>query len=326
MIRALALTGPTASGKTALSLDIAENLGCEIVSLDSMQIYKGMDIGTAKATESEKERVPHHMIDVISPRELYNTESYRRDALTAARDITARGKLPLFVGGTGLYIDTLMRAAPESPESDAEISSRLMKEGDSEEGRERLYARLSEIDPESASKTHANNLRRVVRALEIYELTGKTKSYFDRLSREGAPDIAIEMITLDFHDRENLYRRVDGRVDMMIEEGLVDEVRALYESGELVPGTTAASAIGYKELLAYISGEGSLEDACDAIKLATRRYAKRQLTWFRHNKDAHRLFADTDEGEMKSYTQLSREALTLAKELSSKLSREFLQE
>lgn len=315
MIKALSITGPTASGKTALSLSVAERFDCEIISLDSMQIYKGMDIGTAKATESERGRVPHHMLDVISPRECYNTECYRRDALLAARDIVERGKLPLFVGGTGLYIDTLMRATPKSPESDSVISSRLMAEGESEEGRARLYARLTEIDPESAEKTHANNLRRVVRALEIYELTGKTKSYFDRMSREGEPDVSGEMITLDFHDRENLYGRVEKRVDIMIKEGLIDEVRDLYSRGELVPGTTAASAIGYKELLSYIEGTASLLDACRDIKLATRRYAKRQLTWFRHNKDAHRLFIDTEDGRMKSEDELVSEVLILAEKL-----------
>lgn len=319
MIKALALTGPTASGKTALSLDIAERVGCEIVSLDSMQIYRGMDIGTAKATPDERKRVPHHMIDVVSPLECYNTENYRTDAMAAAEGIIKRGKIPLFVGGTGLYIDSLMRAAPTSPGTDPEISARLMREGESDEGKDRLFARLSEIDPESAEKMHKNNLRRVVRALEIYEITGKTKSYFDSVSRSGMPDVVSEMITLDFHNRENLYERVNKRVDIMLGEGLLDEVSGLISAGLLKPGTTAASAIGYKELISYFEGTSTLDAAAEEIKLATRRYAKRQLTWFRHNEHAHRIYIDGEDGRMRSYSDILDEALTLLDDLVNKI-------
>ena len=312
VIRALAITGPTASGKTAVSLAVAEALGAEIISCDSMQIYKGMDIGTAKATSDEVARVPHHLIDIISPSEQYSAEDYRRDALIAAEAITKRGRLPLFVGGTGLYIDTLMRAAGAgSPPSDATVRERLT--GFAEKmGADALWQRLAEVDPESAEKTHKNNLRRVVRALEIYEVSGRTKSYYDALSREAEPDFDVFMITLDFHDRENLYKRVNERVDAMIKEGLLSEVEALWRDGLLKPEYTSAQAIGYKEIIDHLEDRCSLAEAVEAIKLSTRRYAKRQLTWFRHEKDAAVVYVDRENGEMKSADELIREVVGLA--------------
>lgn len=316
MIRALALTGPTASGKTALSLAIAEEVGCEIISCDSMQVYKGMDIGTAKATAAERVAVPHHLIDFLSPDEQYSVERYRAEAIKCAEEITSRGKIPLFVGGTGLYIDAVMRPqSNDSPKSSPEIRERLMAEAESEEGRDRLHARLSEIDPTSAEAIHKNNVKRLVRALEIYEMTGKPKSYFDAKTRDAASDISVGMITLDFHNRENLYLRVDKRVDVMIAEGLVGEARSLYESGFLKTDSTAAQAIGYKELLPYINGERTLSEVADEIKLSSRRYAKRQLTWFRHEADARRLFIDSEDGRMKDFSEIKNEALLLASEL-----------
>ena len=313
---ALALTGPTASGKTALSLSLAEKLGCEIISLDSMQIYKHMDIGTAKATEDERARVPHHMIDFLSPSESYSAEDYRADAMRVLADVESRGRLPLFVGGTGLYMDTVIRGTElSSPPSSEELRERLLESAVTDEEREALWQRLLEIDPESANKTHKNNVRRVVRALEIYELTGKTKTYFDELSRTVTPDLEVGMITLDFHNRDNLYSRVDMRVDQMIDEGLLDEVKSLYDSGILVENTTAAQAIGYKEIKLYLDGECSLDEAVELLKLSTRRYAKRQLTWFRHNKDAKRLYIDREDGAMKSKDELLTELYAMAHEL-----------
>lgn len=313
---ALALTGPTASGKTALSLSLAEKLGCEIISLDSMQIYKHMDIGTAKATADERARVPHHMIDFLSPSDSYSAEDYRADAMRVLADIESRGRLPLFVGGTGLYMDTVIRGNElSSPPSSEELRERLLKSAVTDEEREALWQRLLEVDPESANKTHKNNVRRVVRALEIYELTGKTKTYFDELSKAATPDLEVGMITLDFHDRDNLYSRVDLRVDQMIEEGLLDEVKSLYDSGILVENNTAAQAIGYKEIKLYLDGEYSLEEAVELLKLSTRRYAKRQLTWFRHNKDAKRLYIDREDGVMKSKDELLTELYAMAHEL-----------
>lgn len=312
MIRAIAITGPTASGKTAISLALATALGAEIISSDSMQIYRGMDIGTAKATAEERAVAPHHLLDIIGPSEIYSAEDYRRDALLAASDIHSRGKIPLFVGGTGLYIDTVMRgAAAASPPSDPVLRERLMKEAE-EGGAARLWQRLFEVDPESAEKTHENNVRRVVRALEIYELTGNTKSYYDRLSREAASDISMLMITLDFHNRDTLYRRVDARVDAMMAEGLLQEVSVLYRDGLLKSEYTAAQAIGYKELVAYLEGKATLAEAVNMIKLSSRRYAKRQLTWFRHEKDAVRVFVDGEDGNIKNKDELIREVVRIA--------------
>ena len=313
---ALAITGPTASGKTALSLALAEHLGCEIISIDSMQIYKHMDIGTAKATAEERARAPHHMIDFLSPKDSYSAEDYRADAMRVLADIESRGKLPLFVGGTGLYMDTVMRGAElASPPSSEELKARLLASAVTDEEREALWQRLREVDPESAEKTHKNNVRRVVRALEIYELTGKTKTYFDELTKKARPDVDVGMITLDFHNRDNLYSRVDLRVDMMMDEGLLDEVRALYEGGILVKGTTAAQAIGYKEIISYLDGECSLEESIELLKLSSRRYAKRQLTWFRHNEGAKRLYIDREDGKMKEKDELIAELYAMADEL-----------
>lgn len=313
MIKAIALTGPTASGKTALSLALAEHIGAEIISCDSMQIYKQMDIGTAKATEAEKAIAPHHLIDIVMPCEQYSAEDYRSDALAAAKDIIERGRTPLFVGGTGLYIDTLMRAQGEgSPPSDPAVRAALTEYAE-KNGAEALWQRLAAVDPVSAEKTHMNNLRRVVRALEIYEVSGKPKSYFDELSRRVTPDAGIFMITLDFHDRENLYSRVNERVDAMMTEGLLEEVSTLYAAGLLKPEYTSAQAIGYKEIISYLEGRCTLDEAVEQIKLSTRRYAKRQLTWFRHEADRHVLYIDREDGTMKNKDELIAELFVLAK-------------
>lgn len=313
---ALAITGPTASGKTALSLALAEKYNCEIISLDSMQIYRDMDIGTAKATAEERARIPHHLIDFLDPTENYSAEDYRADAMRALREIESRGRLPLFVGGTGLYMDTVIRgSSPASPPSSEQLREQLLSISNTDEEREALWQRLCSVDPDSANKTHKNNVRRVIRALEIYELTGKTKTYFDELSRTASPDVTVGMITLDFHNRDNLYSRVDLRVDQMMAEGLLDEVKALLDSGKLREDTTAAQAIGYKELISYLAGECTLEETVEYLKLSTRRYAKRQLTWFRHNEGARRLYIDREDGRMKTRDELTLELYALADEL-----------
>lgn len=313
---ALAITGPTASGKTSLSIALAERLNCEIISIDSMQIYKRMDIGTAKATAEERMRVPHHMIDFLSPGENYSAEDYRADAMRVLHDVESRGRLPLFVGGTGLYMDTVMRGAElNSPPSSEEIRKQLLTAVFTDGQKEALWQRLRDIDPESAAKIHKNNVRRVARAIEIYELTGKTKTYFDELSRAVNPEVNIGMITLDFHNRDNLYSRVDLRVDQMMEEGLLDEVRAIYSDGFLDKGSTAAQAIGYKEIIAHLDGECTLDEAVEQLKLSTRRYAKRQLTWFRHNTDAKRLYVDREDGSLKDKDELLGELFELADEI-----------
>ena len=306
MLFGIALTGPTASGKTKISIELAKRLGCEIISLDSMQIYKGMDIGTAKATEEEMENIPHHMLDVAEPSRDYSTELYREAAQSIARDITARGKTPLFAGGTGLYLDTLLRA----PQSDVPKSDENKRNAEySEEEKHSLWLKLFEIDPESAEKIHENNVRRVVRAIEIYESTGITKTEHDRLSRISPSDIKILHITLDFHDRDLLYRRIDSRVDIMVEKGLVDEVKGLYESDRLKDGTTASQAIGYKEIIEYLNGRVTLSSAIERIKLSSRRYAKRQLTWFRRG-EAIRVYIDTEDGRIRDVFEIVEEILS----------------
>ena len=314
MIFAPAITGPTASGKTALSLKLAEDFGFEIISADSMQIYRGMDIGTAKATAEERARVPHHLIDVVSPSEQFSTCDYREIAASAARDIVSRGKFPLFVGGTGLYLDSIIRAdtLKDAPESSREFREVIgIPESDCE--KTALWERLAKVDAESAAKIHPNNTRRVIRALEIYETTGIPKSELDRRSREKSSEFDILMITLDFHNRENLYRRIDARVDEMITDGLYGEVEALVKSGALTPDSTAGQAIGYKEMLRAVNGEITLLEAAEAIKLATRRYAKRQLTWFRHT-DAVRIMADRESGEMRGACELYAEIRPMIEE------------
>lgn len=311
MIKAFAIAGPTASGKTALSLSVAEHFGCEIICCDSMQIYKEMDVGTAKATAAERARVPHHVVDFLDPRENFSAEGYREAAMEAARDITVRGRIPLFVGGTGLYLDTLIRGTAEAPKADVGYRERMMRIAEGEGGIDTLWERLRNVDPESAAAIHKNNIKRVIRALEIYDATGVPKSELDRQTREVDPEMDICLLTLDVHDRENLYRRVDTRVDMMMEEGLLSEVTGLYERGMLQSETTAAQAIGYKEIVGYLEGKYALSEAVDSIKLASRRYAKRQLTWFRHERERHVLFIDREDGSMKDAAELLAEAIEI---------------
>ena len=312
MIHAIALTGPTASGKTALSLDIAEALGCEIISLDSMQIYKYMNIGTAKATDDERARVPHHMVDFLSPDEIFSAKAYKDMAMRCAEDITKRGKIPLFVGGTGLYLSTLVRPdCEEPPESNPEYR-RKIEETLTDEGKKiELHERLRQIDPRSAESVHYNNTRRVIRALEIFDATGKTKTYFDDLTKRKNEDLTLTHVTLDFYERDNLYRRVDTRVDKMLEEGLIPEIEDLLARGYLRPETTAAQAIGYKELIGALKGEKTLETATDELKQYSRNYAKRQLTWFRNTADKISVYVDTEDGAMRPYSDVLGECIKI---------------
>ena len=271
-----------------------------------MQIYKGMDIGTAKATKEEQSAVTHHCIDIVSPTEAFSTKAYRTVAMEAARDIVSRGKTPLFVGGTGLYLETLLRpeVTEEAPEASAEYHEAVLKTLNTEEDRIALWQRLEAVDPEAASAIHYNNTRRVIRALEIYDATGKTKTYFDMLTKAENTEISICHVTLDYHMRETLYARIDKRVDAMISEGLVEEARALINSGSLPPESTASQAIGYKEIAEVISCGAPLSSAIERIKQASRNYAKRQLTWFRHRENAIPLFCDTEEGDARSFSEI----------------------
>ncbi len=314
MIHALALTGPTASGKTALSLEIAKILGCEIISLDSMQIYKGMDIGTAKATKEEQESIPHHMIDILFPDTPFSTKAYRDIAIKIANDISSRGKIPLFVGGTGLYLSTILRPdCEEAPESDSEYRAKIEATLKTEEDKMLLWERLLKADPESASSVHYNNTRRVIRALEIYDKTGKTKTYFDSLTKAKNKDIEITHISLDFHSRELLYERIDERVDIMLNAGLIEEVEKLLSKGYLSCDTTAGQAIGYKEVVNALKSGIDPKEATETIKQASRNYAKRQLTWFRHTEDVNLVYADDENGKIKSQDSIIKECLLIFK-------------
>ena len=276
--RIIAIAGPTAVGKTALSILLANRLDGEIISCDSMQIYRGMDIGTAKPTKEEQSMARHHMIDVADPVCNYSCADYQAAASGILADILARGKTPVFCGGTGLYLESVLyEGAYSSPEADESLRAELWAKTAEEN-----HAALMAVDPESAAAIHMNNRKRVIRALEIYLLSGKTKTEWDRENTRGTLKEGAELYVLTASDREALYRRIDRRVDLMLESGLLDEVKAL----ALDPGTTAGQAIGYKELKSYFAGHCSLEEAVDKIKQASRNYAKRQLTWWERNPDA----------------------------------------
>lgn len=279
---ALAVVGPTASGKSALALALAERFCGEIVSCDSMQIYRGMDVGTAKPTAEEQKRVPHHMIDILDPDEAYSAADYGDAAAKVAEEILARGRLPIFCGGTGLYLSAALTGRHDgAPPSDPALRASLTERGNTDAGRRELYEELRRVDPESAAATHENNLRRMVRALEIYRLTGTPKSAFDRESRNRALRFDCLILGLTFSERGALYRRIERRVDEMMEAGLFSEAKTLWERGYLSAGTTAGQAIGYRQFLPCFEGKSTPEEAAEEIKTATRRYAKRQLTWFR---------------------------------------------
>ena len=279
----LVITGPTATGKTALGVELSKKLNGEVVSADSMQIYEYMDIGTAKVTPDETQGIPHHMVGTVSPFEDYSAARYVEDAAKCCDDILSRGKLPIIVGGTGLYIDSLLAGRTFAKRGDDGIRDRLSAEYDNLGG-ESLYERLKAADPEAAARLHSNDKKRIVRALEIFEATGIPMSEHDRLSREVPPRYDAVKIALTFENREDLYARIDKRVDLMFEAGLVKEVTKLLDMG-LTSKHTAMQAIGYKELVDAIQNGSSLTIAADKIKQESRRYAKRQLSWLRRDSE-----------------------------------------
>ncbi|MBP3605560.1 MAG: tRNA (adenosine(37)-N6)-dimethylallyltransferase MiaA [Clostridia bacterium] len=311
MIYAAAITGPTASGKTALSVRVAKALGATVLCADSMQIYKEMCIGTAKVTPEEMEGVPHLMLDVASVTEDFSVHSYKETAIPLAREIARGGHLPLFVGGTGLYLAAMTRGDEDTPGRSEEYMRRYEALAATEEGKEALHRRLSEIDPESAALIHKNNVRRVLRALEIYDTTGKTKTEHDRESRAAQGALSLLHISLDFHSRDLLYDRIDRRVKIMMREGLLGEAKSLYERGLLSTDTAAMGAIGYKEFLPYFRGECTLSEVEAAIALGTRRYAKRQQTWFRRLPDVKTVYMDDGAGRMRDPDAVFSEVMDL---------------
>ena len=281
----IAVVGPTASGKTAFAVEIAKRFDGEVISMDSMQIYKRLCIGTAKPSPEEMQGIKHHMIDVVEPDEPFNANDYASIARRTVNDIYLRGKMPVLCGGTGLYLNSLLYSYNMS-EASFDDSLRKQLYDDAEKyGADFLYAKLQKVDPVSAEQIHPNNVKRVVRALEIYMLTGKPKSEQVTAERERVFDALIFRMEWD---RDILYDRINRRVDVMLENGLEKEVRELISAGVLKlrgDASQAGQAIGYKEMLEYIDGKISYDDAVEKIKMNSRRYAKRQITWFKRTEN-----------------------------------------
>ena len=287
--RVIVVAGPTATSKTRLGIELAKRIGGEIVSADSMQVYRGMDIGTAKATPAERAEAVHHMLDVAEPWEDYSVSRYVQEASAVCDRLLAAGKTPILVGGTGLYIDSLLAGRDFSGRQEGdEALRRALCEDYDRLGGEAMRERLRAIDPERTEKLHPGDKRRIVRAIEVYTLTGKTISRHDAETRARPPRYDSLRFVLNYADRANLYARIDARVDAMLREGLFEEVEGLLAAG-LSPDCTAMQAIGYKETARALSGAISREEAAAQIKQNSRRYAKRQLTWFGRDALAHRI-------------------------------------
>lgn len=306
----IAIVGPTASGKSALALALAKEYGGEIISCDSMQVYKRMNIGTAKPSALEMSEVRHHLIDVREPTESFSCEDYVSLASSAIDLVSERGRLPIVCGGTGLYLDALLRGGNSAPSLDtSDIRAKLSLRAENE-GVFALYEELLRVDPESAAAIHPNNVKRVIRALEIYIASGEKKSELDKRSKELESPYDARVIYLNYLNRDILYRRIDSRVDSMIKEGLVEETRSLMSERAFELNRTASQAIGYKELFGFIEGRESLESAIETLKRATRRYAKRQITWFSAKDYILPLDADDDNG-LKTFEEIVNNAKKL---------------
>lgn len=291
--KVIVILGPTASGKTSFAIEIAKQCDGEIVSADSMQIYKGMDIATAKPSLKQLEAVPHHMVGFLDVKENFSVASYKKMATQCIDDIIKRGKTPLVVGGTGLYIDTLVNNTEFFEQEDNKAREVLEKKCE-EQGIEQLYKELEEIDPTTAKNLHLNDTKRIIRALEVYYCTGKTMTEQRENSHLNESKYDFCMIGLTAKNRQNIYSRIDERVDFMVLDGLIEEARQFFELNEV---GTVKQAIGYKELKDFFDGEITLDDAIFKLKMQTRRYAKRQLTWFRRNQDINWLYIDVLDSE-----------------------------
>lgn len=302
----IAVVGPTASGKTALSIDLALLFNGEIVSADSKQIYRHMTVGTAAPDEEEKRGVPHHLMQFLAPDALFSVAEYVDLAGKCIREINARGKLPVLTGGTGLYVSSLLDNITFFENKSDPALRKELEELAAEKGNEFVLDELRKVDPELAQTLHPNNLGRVIRGIEAYRLTGITMSEQQRLSRQNPSPYDCCVIGLNYRDRQKLYDRIDKRVHVMMEKGLLDEIRQLIAMGY---SSTAAQAIGYKEFFDYLEGKGSLEEAIAKVQMESRRYAKRQLTWFRRDERVNWLYID-DYGD---YNELKNAAVQLVK-------------
>ena len=291
MTKIICIAGPTASGKTALAVALAKELDAEVISCDSMQIYRGMDIGTAKPTQEEMEGVAHHMLDVADPSEDFSVSRYCEMADPILQDILRRGKTAIIASGTGLYMDALIRGNSFAPYPSTGMREKLEAQAD-EIGMEAMLENLRQIDPDAAAKLHTADRKRIIRALEVYHETGMTITEHNRMTQQIPPKYNPVWFGLEDADRAELYNRIDRRVDMMLEAGLAEEIQNLLATG-INPRCTAMQAIGYKEFVAAFQGEGTLEEAVASVKQASRHYAKRQLTWFRRNPNMHWLRRQT---------------------------------
>lgn len=289
--KVIVICGPTASGKTALSIELAKKIKGEIISADSMQIYKDMDIGTAKPTKEEMQGIQHYLLDYVSPEERYSVAQYKQDAKNAIKEILAKGKTPIIVGGTGLYVDSLIYEIEYNDiKLDEDYRKQLEKVAE-DEGLEKLYNMALDIDPEAMKKISKNDKKRIMRVLEIYKATGKTKTEQEVESRKKPIEYDYKVFAINW-DREILYERINKRVDIMMEQGLIDEVKNIIKKYKKTP--TAMQGLGYKEVVDYINNVYTKEEVVEKIKMETRRYAKRQLTWFRKNKQTIWLDGEED--------------------------------
>lgn len=280
--KVIVICGPTASGKTALSIELAKKIDGEIVSADSMQIYKDMNIGTAKPEDDEKQGIKHYLMDYISPQQRYSVAQFKNDATKAIEEIIEKGKTPIVVGGTGLYIDSLIYGIEYNDIKIDEDYRKKLERIIETQGLEALYNKANEIDSQAMKKISPNDQKRIIRVLEIYHATGKTKTEQEEESRKNEVKYNYKVFALNM-DREKLYERINKRVDIMIEKGLIQEVNNLQRKYNEFP--TAMQGLGYKEVVDYLQGEYTQEEMIEKIKMESRRYAKRQLTWFRKNKE-----------------------------------------
>lgn len=286
----ICIAGPTASGKTGLAVALAKALNGEVVSCDSMQIYRGMDVGTAKPTPEEMQGVPHHLLDVADPGEDFSVGRYVRLATEAITDIHSRGRTAIVAGGTGLYLDSLVKGEEFAPPS-REGERKFLEDAAEQKGIEYVYDMLMEADPETAERLHLSDRKRIIRAMEVFLITGLPLSWHIAQSRQRPPRYRPAWLGLNFRDRAKLYARIDARVDQMLAQGLEQEVQRLLDAG-VDPQTTAMQAIGYKELASALRGECTVEEAASRIKQTSRNYAKRQLTWFRRNDKIRWIYPD----------------------------------